>query len=165
MKQQLRHSRLITVAAAFGIIVLVAIFGALGQAPKEQASPRVDTVSANDFDTTVKNIEKSLEANHMMVVAKIDHQNMLSMVGTKIKGSKTIEFGNPDMGKMVFASDAAAGLEMPAKLYIFERADGKTVVSYYKPSAGFAAYKKPELTKVGEMMDMAMNQIVAEATK
>jgi len=145
--------------------ILVALL--LIQAPSlgAQTLVRVDKVSNSGFEKTAKQVETALKSRGMMVVATIDHQNMMKMVGGNIKGSKTFEFGKPDMLKMVMPSDPAAGLEMPHKIYIYERADGKTVVSYYKPSGGFASYGKEPLTKVGQMMDTMLDEIVAEATK
>ncbi len=72
-----------------------------------------------------------------MVVAKIDHKNMLSMVGANIRGSSTIEFGKPDMGKMLLPMNPAIGLEMPARVYVYESSDGRVTVSFRKvtPSA------------------------------
>jgi uncharacterized protein (DUF302 family) len=146
--------------------VSVLAIGALGaRTALAQAGARVDKVSKSSFDATVKKVETALQANGMMIVARVDHQNMLSMVGAKIGGSKTIEFGKPDMGKMVFSADPAAGLEMPGKLYVFERSDGKVVVSYYKPSAGFGGYGKDDLNKVGMMMDEMLDKISTEATQ
>ncbi len=101
----------------------------------------------------------------MMIVATVDHQNMMSMVGVRIKGSKTLEFGKPDMGKMVLTKSPEAGLEVPARIYVYEGADGKTVVSYYKPSGGFASYGKEHTTMAGQMMDKTLEEVVAEGTK
>ncbi|MBI3078261.1 MAG: DUF302 domain-containing protein [Deltaproteobacteria bacterium] len=69
------------------------------------------------------------------------------------------------MGKMILGSHPEAGLENPAKLYVFERGDGKTVVSYYKPSGGFATYRADSLRQVGQMMDQVLAEIAAEGTR
>jgi uncharacterized protein (DUF302 family) len=137
---------------------------ATGLAQRSEEGDRVDVVSAYPFTRTVDNLIKALKEQGMMIVATIDHQNMLRMVGASIKGSKTIEFGKPDMGKMLLPKHPEAGLEMPGKVYVWERSDGKTVVSYYKPSAGFSNYKSEEIRKVGEMMEMMVSQIVQKAT-
>lgn len=129
------------------------------------AQDRVDKVSTKDFNATVKALETALKINGFMIVATINHQNMLKMVGAKIKGSKTIEFGKPDMGKMLLPMAPEAGLEMPGRFYIWERADGKTVVSYYKPSSRFSKYSNEMLTKMGTDMDGMWSMIVEEATK
>lgn len=125
------------------------------------AGDRVDTTSPKGFKQTVDAVTKAIKSRGMMVVATIDHQNMLTMVGTKIGGSKTIEFGKPDMGKMVLTMAPDAGLDMPGKIYVFEK-DGKTIVSYSKTN--FARYN-PEFSKVDEMMGMMVAEIVKEATQ
>lgn len=125
---------------------------------------RIDVTSAHPFDATVSNLTTALKENGMMIVAEIDHQNMLSMTGAAIKGAKTIEFGKPDMGKMILPMHPDAGLEMPSRFYVWETADGKTKVSYYKPSAGFSNYSAEEVKKMGDMMDMMFSQIAQKAT-
>lgn len=144
--------------------VVLALLGSVALAGGEPPN-RVDRVSKSDFAETVKRVETTLKSKGMMIVATIDHQNMMRMVGVSIKGSKTIEFGKPDMGKMVIAPDPQAGLEMPGRIYVWQRADGTTVVSYYKTSPAFASYGKDNLKMAGEMMDKMLDEIVAQATK
>ncbi len=147
------------------LAVTVLLFVVLVPASTSLAQDRVDKVSAQGFNATVKAIETALKKNGFMIVATIDHQNMLKMVGAKIKGSKTIEFGKPDMGKMLLPMAPEAGLEMPGRFYIWERNDGKTVVSYYKPFAGFSKYGNEMMTKMGKDMDGMWEMIINDATK
>ena len=143
------------------------IAGVLGAAVLAQSEPanRVDRVSNSDFARTVQQLETALKGKGMMIVATIDHQNMMRMVGTSLKGAKTIEFGKPDMGKMTIATNPESGLEMPGRIYAWERGDGKTVVSYYRAAPAFAAYGKDNLKKAGEMMDGMLSEVVSDATK
>lgn len=133
-------------------------------AARTEKGNRVDVVSAHPFSHTVDRLTTELKGQGMMIVATIDHQNMLSMTGASIKGAKTIEFGKPDMGKMLLPMHPEAGLEMPGRIYVWERSDGKTVVSHYKASAGFSNYDAEEVKKMGDMMDMMVSQIVQKAT-
>jgi uncharacterized protein (DUF302 family) len=149
---------------AKSLALAVALVGSAALSHAEPAN-RVDKVSNADFARTVQQVETALKGKGMMIVATIDHQNMMRMVGANLKGSKTIEFGKPDMGKMTVAPNPESGLEMPGKLYVWERGDGKTVVSYYRASPNFAAYGKDNLKMAGEMMDKMLDEIVAEATK
>ncbi len=95
-----------------------------------------------------------------MIVSKIDHQKMISMVGVKMDGSYTLEFGKPDMMKEMLPKNPAIGLEMPLKIYVFE-SGGKTTVSYHKPTAAFGAYGMAEMAK---MMDEMLDAVTNEAT-
>jgi len=129
------------------------------------AENRVDKVSNSSFAQTAERLETAIKKRGMMIVATVDHQNMLRMVGASIRGSKTIEFGKPNMMKMLLPDNPEIGLEMPLKIYVYERADGKTVVSYSKLSAAFASYGKEPLTQAGQMMDMMLEEIAVEAAK
>lgn len=129
-----------------------------------QSSDRVDHISAQNFQTTVKQLETALQSRAFMIVSRADHQNMLRMVGASTKGSVSIDFGKPDMMKTVLPTHPAIGLEMPMRMYVFERADGKTVVSFRLPSSLFAAYG-PDLTMMGGMMDKMFHEIAADATR
>ena len=149
---------------SLALALVLALLGAVGLARAEPVN-RVDKVSNNDFARTVQQLETALKGKGMMIVATIDHQNMMRMVGANLKGAKTIEFGKPDMGKMTIASNPESGLEMPGKIYVWDRVDGKTVVSYYRAAPAFAAYGKDNLTMAGEMMDKMLGEIVIEATK
>lgn len=54
---------------------------------RAQSSDRVDHVSAQDFRTTVKQLETALQSRAFMIVSRADHQNMLRMVGASTKGA------------------------------------------------------------------------------
>ncbi|OGR60092.1 MAG: hypothetical protein A2X36_10540 [Elusimicrobia bacterium GWA2_69_24] len=143
------------------------IAGVLGAAALAHAEPanRVDKVSNSDFARTVQQVETALKGKGMMIVATIDHQNQMRMVGASIKGSRTIEFGKADLGKMTVVPNPEVGLEFPGKIYVWERGDGKTVVSYYRAAPAFAAYGKDNLKMAGEMMDGMLSEVVSDATK
>ena len=148
-------------------IALPLVLALLGSVALVHAEPanRVDKVSISEFARTVQQVETALKGKGMMIVATIDHQNMMRMVGSSMKGAKTIEFGKPDMGKMTVVPNPEAGLEMPGKVYEWERGDGRTVVSYYRTALAFAAYGTDNLKMAGEMMDKMLDEIVAEATR
>lgn len=147
--------------------VLTVALALLGPVAFANAGPenRVDQVSNSGFAQTVQRVETALKGRGMMIVATIDHQNMMRMVGASIKGSKTIEFGKADLGKMTVVPNPEVGLEFPGKIYVWERGDGKTVVSYYRQAPAFLAYGKDNLRMAGEMMDKMLDEVVAEATR
>ena len=84
---------------------------------------------------------------------------------TTVKGARTIDFGKPDMMKMHLPAHPEIGHEMPMRFYVWERADGKTVLSYRRPSAIFGAYGQPDLKMMGDMMDGMLGQLATAATK
>lgn len=134
------------------------------QSSQAQSSDRVDLVSAQNFQTTVKQLETTLQSQSFMITGRADHQNMLRMVGASTRGALSIDFGKPDMMKTLLPAHPELGLEMPMRMYVWERADGKTVVSYRRPSALFSAYA-PEVAGMGPMMDTMFEQIARAATR
>lgn len=120
------------------------------------AQERVDVASSKNFKQTVEELNKTIKSKGMMIVATIDHQNMLKMVGTSIKGATTIEFGKPDMGKMLFSMKPEAGLEMPAKIYVYEDSKGKVIMSFYKTN--YAKYGA-DFAEMDGMMNMMCSEI------
>lgn len=151
--------RLLRAVLAVGAVL--ALFAATTTWAQPNDPHRVDKVSANSFAQTVEKLEAALKAEHMMIVAKVDHKNMLSMTGAKMNGATTVEFGKPEMGKMLLPMNAAIGLEMPGRIYVFEAADGKTVVSFRKVASQYATYGSPEVQKAGEMMDMMVDKLTS----
>jgi uncharacterized protein (DUF302 family) len=155
----MRHrSQLYRALALVLVLLLSQTLSAYAQTPN-----RVDKTSASDFGQTVKKLETAIKKRGFMIVATIDHQNMLRMVGTSIPGAKTIEFGKPDMMKNLLPDNPDVGLEMPLKIYVSERTGGRVIVSFYRPSAAFGAYDNPMLKQAGQMMDMMLEEIVNEA--
>lgn len=153
--------KLMTILALSGAMCGPAWTG-LAQSPDAN---RVDKVSNKSFSDTLNAVEKTVKSEGMMVVAKIDHKKMLEMVGAKIKGATTIEFGKPEMGKMLLPMNPAIGLEMPAKIYVYETADGKVVLSYRQVASQYATYGDPEVAKAGQMMDMMLDKITSAAIR
>lgn len=152
------------------LMTILAVSGALcglalnGQAQSTDTN-RVDKVSTKSFSDTLKAVEKAVKSEGMMVVAKIDHKKMLAMVGAKLNGATTIEFGKPEMGKMLLPMNPAIGLEMPGKIYVYEAADGKVVLSYRKVASQYATYGDPEVAKAGQMMDMMHDKLTTAALR
>lgn len=136
-------------------LILMAVV-ALSSIAFVKAQERVDVISSKNFKQTVETLEKTIKSKGMMIVATIDHQNMLKMVGTNIKGAKTLEFGKPDMGKMLFSMKPEAGLEMPAKIYVYEDSKGKVIVSFYKTN--YAKYGA-DFAEMDGMMTMMCSEI------
>lgn len=144
-------------------LILVAAISSLTLSGLSSAADadRVDKVSNKDFAATAKTIEATLKSSGFMIFATIDHQK----VGANLKGAKTIEFGMPDMIKGLLQMDPEAGLGMPGRMYVWERSDGKTVVSYRKPSSDFSKHGDEKLTAMGNMMNGTWDMIAEEATK
>lgn len=148
---------------ALVLTMLMFAFSQNGWAQAEGLKP-VDVVASGTFTKTVDNVKKLVAKNGMSVMGEINQGKMLSMTGLKLNGT-TLFLGNPTVGKKLLSADPAVGLVIPIRLYVFENKDGKTTISYYKPSELLAQYHNPEVDMVGKMLDDKLEMLTSMAAK
>jgi uncharacterized protein (DUF302 family) len=123
--------------------LLMLLVGALAL-PASAQNARVSVPSLKSFEQTIDQLKSVVSQGGMMVMATVDQGNMLAMTGLKMKGTLFL-VGNPTVGKQVFEQDHAAGLYLPLRVYVYEAKDGKTYLSYDKPSALLGQLAQREL--------------------
>lgn len=132
------------------------------QMKEEMLPDRVMGMSKYGFSETVNEIQKAIETQGMMVIQRIDHQAMLSMVGVRTKGMVTLEFFHPKYGKALFENDHRAGIEIPLRIVVME-GDMGVMFTYRKPSITFGQY--PKLKSLGEELDGVLAKITDAVAK
>src|SRR6266849_5237034 len=115
------------------ITLFAALFAAFAATTAFAQEARVSIPSSKSFDQTVEAFKMAVSKGGMMVMSTVDQGNMLKMTGLDMKGMLFL-VGNPNVGKQVFEKDPAAGLYLPMRVYIYQGSDGKTYLSYDKPS-------------------------------
>jgi len=150
-------------ATALVVAMLLFAFSQNGWAEAEGVKP-VEVVASGTFNQTVDNVKTLVAKNGMMVMGEVNQGKMLSMTGLKLNGT-TLFVGNPTVGKKLFSTDPGVGLVVPLRLYIFENKDGKTIISYYKPSELLAQYHNPEIDMVGKMLDEKLEKLTSMAAR
>ncbi len=128
-----------------------------------QGSAFIKVESHHNFGATVSALKEAVGSNKMMVMGHINQAKVLSMTGLKLKGAESFLVGNPSMGKMAFGMDPAAGVVLPARIYVWSD-HGKAYVGYFKPSSQLEQVS-PGFAKMGGMMDMKFNMITQAATR
>lgn len=161
MNESIRRTRRFLAAIVAVTFVLV-----LGQIPAPSASaaqdPFVSTMSAHNFNNTVKKLQKQIAAHKLAMLKKYNVQAMLKMVGVKSGKSLTIALFHPRYGKVIFANDKNAMSATPLRLIVQERG-GKVLVGYLQPSAVFASFNVPDGFKTE--LDGLLASIVKKATQ
>lgn len=104
------------------------------------------------FDQTVKNLRQLVSKNGMMVLSELNQGNVLSMTGLKLN-AVSLFVGNPNIGKKLFTADRGVGIVVPVRVNIYENTNGKTYVSYFKPSAQLAGFNNENIRKIAKMLD------------
>jgi uncharacterized protein (DUF302 family) len=141
-------------------ITLTLVFAVAALAiPAAAQSARVTVPSQKNFDQTVSHLKSAVGQGGMMIMATVDQGNMLSMTGLKLKATLFL-VGNPTVGKKVFEQNHGAGLYMPLRVYVYEDKDGKTYVSYDKPSSLLAQFDNAEINQTAAMLDQKLDGLV-----
>ena len=71
-----------------------------------------------------------LDNKGIKVFARIDHSGEAARVELTLRDTKLVIFGNPVAGTPVMDAAPVAALDLPLKLLIWEREDGRVFVSY-----------------------------------
>ena len=134
---------------------LLAVFAATTVFAQEA---RVSIPGSKSFDQTVEAFKMAVSKGGMMVMSTVDQGNMLKMTGLDMKGTLFL-VGNPNVGKQVFEKDPAAGLYLPMRVYIYQGSDGKTYLSYDKPSVVLRPFNNASIDQTAAMLDQKLDML------
>jgi uncharacterized protein (DUF302 family) len=123
-----------------------------------QSVKPVTVQSSKDFEGTESAIKKAVSGGGMQVLSEMDQGNILSMTGLSVK-VHTFFIGNPNVGKEAFSADPSVGLVIPVRVNVYEE-NGKTYVSYFKPSELFASYNNQKVKMIGDKLDGKLQSMV-----
>lgn len=123
---------------------------------------RVVVTSSKSFEQTNDAIKSLVARNGMMVLAEVDQGNMLSMTGLSLK-AKLLLIGNPTVGKQLFEQNHSVGLYVPLRLFVYNDENGKTQISYDRPSVLLAKFDNEKITMVAQMLDKKLEDLVTMA--
>jgi uncharacterized protein (DUF302 family) len=132
--------------------------------PAAAQNARVSVPSQKSFEQTVSNLKSAVGQGGMMIMATVDQGNMLSMTGLKLKATLFL-VGNPTVGKKIFEQTHAAGLYLPLRVFVYEDNNGKTYVSYDKPSSLLVQFENNEVNQTATMLDQKLDGLVHMVTQ
>ena len=124
----------------------------------------VTVTSKAGFEQTVQSVRKMVAKSQMMVMAEINQGKMLSMTGLKLK-AVALFIGNPTVGKKLFTANKGVGVAVPIRVAIFQGDDGKTYVSYVKPSAQLAPFGNKQINMIAKMLDDKLAKLTMMLSK
>ncbi len=118
----------------------------------------VTVQSKESFDQTVKDLRQLISKNGMMVLSELNQGKVLSMTGLSLNAI-SLFVGNPQIGNKLFSADRGVGIAVPVRLNIYENTDGKTYVSYVKPTDQLSDFKAEAVQKISKMLDQKFEQL------
>ncbi len=127
-----------------GAALFVTTLATTAPARAQQGPPPPDFLvtvpSAHDFETTLATLKQAIEGENLMVVHEINPQQMLRMVGMRVRGMRQILFFHPRYMQRILETNRNGGIEAPLKLIVMERPDGSAMVRYHDPVHQFGPY-------------------------
>ena len=129
----------------------------LGHVTGEQLRQIVQ--SSTTADQYAQAVQPFIGSSGFTVFAEFDHGLWISMFFKPLK-AKLYVLGNPLFAKDMLTRDAAAGLYVPTRLYVYEDKQGVTQLAY-DPLSGFAnQFHDPALTAVAMAVDEKLEALV-----
>lgn len=152
----------VVVSRLFSLLMATVVAGMLSLPAAAQDS-HVTVASQKSFDQTINQVKSAVSQGGMMVMGEVNQGNMLAMTGLKLKATLFL-VGNPTVGKKIFEQDPAAGLYVPIRVFVYEGKDGKTYVSYDKPSSLLAPLNNKDINMTASMLDQKLEGLTQMAT-
>ena len=100
----------------------------------------VTLVSQHDFDTTMERLKTALAAAGATVFADIDQREAAVAVGLDLRRTRLVLFGNPKAGTPIMGEYPHAALELPLRVVVWERDDGRIAIDYRDVMRTLGAY-------------------------
>jgi uncharacterized protein (DUF302 family) len=100
----------------------------------EQDRGIVTVPTHRSVDETVQKLEAMLEAKGIKLFAMIDHSGEAERAGLQMRPTKLLIFGNPKAGTPLMVASPTIAIDLPLKILVWEKTDGKVSVSYNSPA-------------------------------
>ncbi len=159
MRTSVRAHRSIPGIAAALAVLLIVFLSAGANAGGDNV---VEQTVKGSFESTITKLKKAITAHKLVIVKEVPYTKMLGMVGVKAEKMAGLEIFHPRYGKVLYANDKNAFLEVPFRILVMETGDD-TMIRYRKPSAALADYSG--LSSLGDELDQVFAKIVDSVAK
>ncbi len=132
--------------------------------PAVAAEGVVDVKSAHSVADTADKLVAALEAKGMKVFARVDHAAGAASIGTEIRPTQLVLFGNPKVGTPLMQCNQTVGIDLPQKALIWEDAEGQVWLSYNDPAYLGTRHGLGECEAVLGKVSKALANFAAAAT-
>src|SRR4051794_29296749 len=90
--------------------------------------------SSHGPSETMSRLEAAVKTKGMSVLARIDHAASAAKIGTSLRPTEVLIFGNPNGGTPLMQSVQTIGLDLPLRALVWQDASGRTFLSYNDPA-------------------------------
>ncbi|MDM4140753.1 MULTISPECIES: DUF302 domain-containing protein [Mycobacterium] len=116
-----------------------------------------------DWESFRERVESHVGPSGFMLFGTVDHGAWITKAGIDRKAVRVI-LGNPLIAITMLRHDVTAGLFAPVELLLLEEDDGRSSLTYVKPSSLMAVSPNPELLSAAEELDAKLAALAEKVT-
>jgi uncharacterized protein (DUF302 family) len=140
--------------------VLAALLADIGEAPVS-----LDDLAkaSNNWGSYQEQVEPHVGPSGFMLFKLIDHGAWITKAGIDRRVLRVI-LGNPLIAITMLRHDVTAGLFAPVEVLLVDEGDGRSSLTYAKPSSLMVVEPNPELLSAAQELDAKLAALAAKAT-
>ncbi|WP_406816796.1 DUF302 domain-containing protein [Mycobacterium sp. M23085] len=130
----------------------------------EQPVPINDIATVTeDWPSYQERVESHVGPSGFMLFGVVDHGSWIPKAGIDRKALRVI-LGNPLIAITMLRHDVTAGLFAPVELLLLEEDEGRSSLTYVKPSSLMVVEQNAELLSAAEQLDAKLAALAAKVT-
>lgn len=127
------------------------------------AADLVTKPSPHSVTETVDRLAAAVEGAGAKVFARIDHAAGATSVGSELRPTQMLMFGNPKLGTPALQAAQTTGLDLPLRVVVYQDQNGQVHVAYHPPAKLAEEHGVPADAEVLKKMAGAMNNLTNKA--
>lgn len=122
--------------------------------------------STLDFHQTLERVIQNIQKKGFKIFAQIDHAKEAKLAGFKLNPTQLIIFGNPAVGTFLMQDKQTCGIDLPAKILVWEDSQNSVMLSYHEMSTFSVVHHLSERSEeVLHKISETVQSICKEATQ
>lgn len=116
---------------------------------------------------TADRLARKITGKGATVVARIDHAAAAAKVGLELRPTEVLIFGNPNVGTHLMQQEQLIGLELPAKVLVWEDDKNVTWLTYQDMEwlanrYGIASAVRPTVEKLSSLLRLVVDEAASK---
>ena len=146
------------------IALTTSIAPAFSTAPAFADNGLINIKSSFSVNETADRFETVLKSKGMTMFIRIDHAEGAASIGTSLRPTQLIVFGNPKVGTPLMQCNQNIAIDLPQKVLIFEKLNGEVWLSYNDPAYLATRHDIKECGTVLNKIKVALGNLSKAAT-
>ena len=127
------------------------------------AAEMITKTSPHTVEVTIDRLAAAVEGAGATVFARVDHAAGAAKVGSELRPTTLLIFGNPKLGTPAMLDAQTAGLDLPLRVLAYADSEGAVHVTYHAPATLAATHGLPSDAKYIQMMTGALDKLTSAA--